>query len=151
MSRTIQSAHSVEQLTITGVFTIQGPQVVGGEGGIPEWVYDMFKDNPKILTVAINYEHNGVVYQQPFDLIEDMYQESVKFTMTNQFGCGPDNEDDVYTVEEFKTCVKCHDFVDDDGYGYPVKDSKADSTMPIYPSRVSEIPNDATHIVWYNR
>ena len=28
------------------------------------------------------------------------YTERVKFTVTGTYGCGPDNEDDVYTVEE---------------------------------------------------
>lgn len=79
------------------------------------------------------------------------YTERVKFTVTGTYGCGPDDEDDVYTVEDFKDLVKCHAFIDYDGYGHPVLASMADSDIFIKPSRLEEIPKDATHIVWYNR
>lgn len=79
------------------------------------------------------------------------YTEPVLFSSTNNYGCGPDNEDDVYTVEEFKYRCERKSFVDYDGFGYPVKEGKADSTVLIRPSTVSEIPSDATHIVWFNR
>lgn len=173
MTRTIPTAHSAKQLEFTGVFTIQGPQIVGGDGGVPEWVHDLFKDHPEIETIAFNFDHNGVVYQRPFDLIEKEevgnenpcpkcgrfhltecsggYQELVKFTKTGQYGCGSDDEDDVYTVEEFKAYVESSAFIDSDGYGHPVKDSKANPDIDIRPSRVDEIPEDATHIVWYNK
>ena len=80
-----------------------------------------------------------------------MYSEPVKFTKTGQYGCGPANEDDVYTVEEFKQCCHDHAFIDYDGFGHPVKDGLADESITIKPSRLGLIPNDATHIVWYNR
>ena len=80
-----------------------------------------------------------------------MYDVKVTFSETNRFGCGPPNEDDVYTVEEFKECVECSAFIDDDGWGYPVKDNLADEEITIKPSRLDDIPEDATHIVWYNR
>ena len=79
------------------------------------------------------------------------YTELVKFTVTGKYGCGPDDEDDVYTVEEFKEFVECAAFTDYDGFGYPVKDNLADSSKFIYPSIVDEIPSDATHIVWFNK
>ncbi len=79
------------------------------------------------------------------------YSYPVKFSKTNQYGCGPDNEDDVYTVEEFKWHVEHDSFVDYDGYGYPVKDKKADKSILIQPSTVTKIPECATHIVWFNR
>jgi hypothetical protein len=79
------------------------------------------------------------------------YDEPVKFTKTNQYGCGPEGEDDVYTVEEFKLCVKTQAFIDYDGFGHPVKDKMADGSIEIKPSKVDQIPKDATHIVWYNR
>lgn len=85
------------------------------------------------------------------------YTDPVKFTSTNNYGCGPQGEDDVYTVEEFKTLCENGAFIDYDGFGCPVKDSKADPSFFIYPSRVVAYPNprwipeDATHVVWYNR
>lgn len=79
------------------------------------------------------------------------YSKPVNFTGTGRHGCGPDDEDDVYTVEEFKNFVKAGAFIDYDGYGYPVKDSKADPSIAILPSRLSDIPADATHVVWFNR
>ena len=77
------------------------------------------------------------------------YCSPVEFTSTNNYGCGPD-EDDVYTVEEFKQLCKAGWFIDYDGFGNPVKDGKA-AFVSIYPSRLQDIPEDATHIVWYNR
>jgi len=79
------------------------------------------------------------------------YTEPVTFTKTNQYGCGPDDEDDVYTVEEF--CERCNSgaFVDYDGYGHPVRDGLADESFFVWPSHAAEIPKDATHIVWFNR
>lgn len=80
-----------------------------------------------------------------------MYDEPVKFTKTGRYGCGPDDEDDVYTVDEFRALCKNHSFIDYDGHGYPVRGTMADSSVVIKPSRVNEIPADATHVVWYNR
>jgi hypothetical protein len=54
------------------------------------------------------------------------------------------------TVEEFRECVKIGGFIDYDGFGHPVKDEKM-SSIVVYPSKVVEIPADATHIMWYNR
>lgn len=78
------------------------------------------------------------------------YTEKVIFTETDQYGCGPD--DDVYTIKEFRANVASNAFIDYDGHGYPVKDSLADPSIMIIPSTFEEeLPNDATHIVWYNR
>ena len=80
------------------------------------------------------------------------YTDPVKFTETNQYGCGPDNEDDVYTIEEFGEQVDDFGFIDSDGWGYPVKDKLADRTIIVKPSSyLADIPKDATHIVWYNK
>jgi len=79
------------------------------------------------------------------------YTKPVKFTKTNQYGCGPEDDDDVYTVEEFRACCKSGSFIDYDGYGYPVKDGLADKDNHIVPSGLDRIPADATHIVWFNR
>lgn len=77
------------------------------------------------------------------------YTEPVVFTETNLYGCGPD--DDVYTIDEFREQVKDGGFVDYDGFGHPVKDKLADTSIDIRPSYLLNIPKDATHIVWYNQ
>jgi len=79
------------------------------------------------------------------------YTREVKFSKTGQYGCGPDDEDDVYTVEEFKQYCESKAFIDYDGFGYPVKDRKADESIHIKPSTLEDIPEDATHIIWFNR
>ena len=33
------------------------------------------------------------------------YTDKVRFTSTGNYGCGPEGEDDVYTVEEFNRLV----------------------------------------------
>jgi len=79
------------------------------------------------------------------------YREKVKFTKTGQYGCGPDHEDDVYTINEFKRLCGNKSFVDYDGHGHPVKDSRSDPDIYIFPSDLEQIPTDATHIIWFNR
>lgn len=80
------------------------------------------------------------------------YDSPVTFTSTNRYGCGPKNEDDVYTVPEFLAHCDSGSFIDYDGFGCPVKDKMSDQSLWIKPSSAREtIPKDATHIVWYNR
>lgn len=79
------------------------------------------------------------------------YDYPVKFSSTNNYGCGPSDEDDVYTVEEFVAQCKSGAFIDYDGFGWPVKVDMADKDICVYPSRLESIPQDATHIVWFNR
>lgn len=58
---------------------------------------------------------------------------------------------DLMTVEEWKHgCEVGPMFIDYDGYGYAVKDDMVDTT-PIAPSIRHKMPEDATHIVWFNR
>lgn len=57
---------------------------------------------------------------------------------------------DVMTREDWLVCVKDGSFIDDDGYGYAMKDGKADPT-PLYPSGSENLPEDATHVVWFNK
>ena len=73
------------------------------------------------------------------------YTKTVKFSVTGKYGRGPKNEDDVYTVEEFRKFCAAGMFIDYDGHGYPVKGKKADSSVHIRPSRLDRIPEDATH------
>ena len=79
------------------------------------------------------------------------YSKPVKFSATGRYGCGPDDEDDVYTVEEFRAFVESGAFIDYDGFGHPVRDGLSDEGIVVQPSRVDEIPADATHVVWFNR
>jgi len=86
------------------------------------------------------------------ELRKPKYTRKVKFSETNRYGCGPESEDDVYTVEEFLEHVDEYNFVDYDGHGYPVKDGLADETICILPSEARRtIPKDATHIIWFNK
>lgn len=66
---------------------------------------------------------------------------------------------DLMTVKEFKECCECGGFLDYDGMGDLVKDGQivtpkgAEGLMPdwIYPSKRNTIPDDVTHILWYNK
>lgn len=66
----------------------------------------------------------------------------------------PDNPD-IYDISLFKTLCYDGTFVDYDGFGYPAKPAngvlKMADNLSIYPSNVHLIPDDATHIVWFNR
>ena len=81
------------------------------------------------------------------------YTDPVKFTKTNNYGSGPEDEDDVYTVAEWIDHCKGGSFIDYDGYGYRVKDGKQGGPA-VHPSMVTSgtfEPYDATHIVWFNK
>lgn len=63
---------------------------------------------------------------------------------------------DVMTIEEFKGMVACGGITDYDGHGHPMKDGLEDHGWYLYPSNVDPedgdgIPEDATHIAWYNK
>jgi len=60
-------------------------------------------------------------------------------------------DDDIMTVEDFKTAVAMGAFMDCDGFGYPSRDNLADDDIWIKPSKLEDIPEDATHIVWHNK
>jgi len=82
------------------------------------------------------------------------YTRKVKFSSTNNYRCGPANEDDVYTIAEWLDHVKNGSFVDYDGYGYFVKDSLANEHHYVKPSQGENDAfetYDATHIIWFNR
>lgn len=79
------------------------------------------------------------------------YSDPVNFTATNRYGCGPDDEDDVYTVDEFRQQCADQAFVDSDGDGHPVRDGFADPSVHVRPSMLGQIPLDATHVVWFNK
>lgn len=79
------------------------------------------------------------------------YTEKVKFEKTNLYGCGPAGHDDAYTIAEFYEQVATGGFIDYDGHGHPAKDKLMDPYIFIKPSRLEDIPKDATHIIWYNK
>ncbi len=62
-----------------------------------------------------------------------------------------EDDDDLFTVEQFLKDCRAGDLIDYDGFGHPVKDGLVNEKIEIYPSRRNLIPKDATHIVWYNR
>lgn len=78
------------------------------------------------------------------------YIEPVKYTKLNTYG--KDGQDDVYDISVFIECCERGDFVDCDGYGHPVRNDLSDPDILIFPSEVPDcIPDNATHIVWYNK
>jgi hypothetical protein len=121
-----------------------GCEIIGIKG-IDFGYADIVLDNGKCIHFPEGY---GIILTDR----KANYTEKVKFSSTNNYGCGPKNEDDVYTVKEFLRNVEGRMFVDYDGFGYPVKDKLADNKFRISPSKCPDcIPIDATHIVWYNR
>lgn len=61
-------------------------------------------------------------------------------------------DDCVLTLLEFEEDCKFGLFIDYDGFGHPMKDGFIDQKIWVRPSdRSTSIPEDATHIVWYNR
>lgn len=62
-----------------------------------------------------------------------------------------EKDDDVFTVEDFREMCKRGSFIDYDGFGYPVKDGLGNPDVWVKPSRLHEIPADATHVNWFNR
>lgn len=58
---------------------------------------------------------------------------------------------DLIPVKDFILAVQYGAFIDDDGYGYPVKDDLMEASIAIVPSRLTDIPEGTTHIIWYNK
>ena len=100
-----------------------------GEHGRSGLRFDsMTREEAKLLGVEPNYErHSGPVYDVEID-----------------------DDDHVFTVDEFKECCLTGGFTNYDGFGYPAKNGKA-AKVHIRPSTLEKIPDDATHIVWFNR
>lgn len=57
---------------------------------------------------------------------------------------------DLFTVKEFKEMMDDGTFYND-GYGHPVKNEKMDLSIEICPPGTTEWPEDATHIMWFNK
>ena len=67
---------------------------------------------------------------------------------------------DLMTVSEFKEACEEGYLIDNDGMGDLVKDGKIVTPEPdtwdifpnwIYPSQCDTIPDNVTHILWYNK
>ncbi len=61
------------------------------------------------------------------------------------------NYGDVFTVKEFRELCTSHMFVDYDGHGHPARQQKMAREFRVKPSKARQIPNDATHVVWFNK
>lgn len=57
---------------------------------------------------------------------------------------------DLFTVLEFEEMVESGMLIDYDGYGHACKNGRRSSTI-VTPSKIKDIPEDATHVVWYNK
>ena len=68
-----------------------------------------------------------------------------------EYDAEPRGHSIIMTIDDFKDKVENMVFCDYDGLGYPMKDGKMCNSIIIRPSRLFEIPDDATHIAWYNR
>lgn len=61
---------------------------------------------------------------------------------------------DLMTVDQFMVDCEMGCLINYDGYGYPVRELhgvKKYAPVQIWPSIRKIIPEDATHILWYNR
>lgn len=59
---------------------------------------------------------------------------------------------DLMTREAFDIAVKQGAFIDYDGFGYPSNGTMMDHRIHLLPSNYqTRIPEDATHVCWFNR
>lgn len=58
---------------------------------------------------------------------------------------------DLMTIDRFKEAVEGGSFIDYDGFGHAVRGDEVDESRYYYPSEVAEIPEDVTHVLWFNR
>jgi hypothetical protein len=58
---------------------------------------------------------------------------------------------EVIGIRRFKIRVKEGEFTDNDGHGRPLRNGKMDSECLVLASQLDAIPEDATHIQWYNK
>lgn len=64
-----------------------------------------------------------------------------------------DEDEDLYTIDEFKEMVACGALVDYDGMGNWATATHYQNGPWIYPSSIgiTNPPEWATHVVWYNK
>lgn len=58
---------------------------------------------------------------------------------------------DLIDIKSFMESCESNFFMDYDGMGHMVKDGKIIDPKWIWPSTRHTIPEDVTHILWYNR
>lgn len=58
---------------------------------------------------------------------------------------------DLFSVKDFKEGCRCGSFTNNDGYGFPVRHGRVDRMITIKPSNINNIPQDASHIQWFNK
>jgi hypothetical protein len=63
-----------------------------------------------------------------------------------------EEDDDKFTLEEFKECVRDGFLIDYDGFGYLATENEM-SNITVYPSGLWSMQIDPkfTHVVWFNR
>lgn len=60
-----------------------------------------------------------------------------------------DQNGDLISREDWLESVKAGVFIDYDGFGYPVRGNRQ-SRQVIVPSTADQLPDDATHVIWYD-
>lgn len=58
---------------------------------------------------------------------------------------------DLMTVDAFTKHCEEGMFIDYDGFGYSVFGARVDNQTMVLPSKRADIPELATHILWFNR
>ena len=58
---------------------------------------------------------------------------------------------DLFTLSDWLAMCDAGGFIDYDGYGYPVFGDKVDEDFQVWPSERANIPDQVTHILWFNR
>ena len=82
----------------------------------------------------------------------DPIVEQVLANLSGDYTDAPDVDDHIMTIDEFKAACSSGGFIDYDGHGAPMLGGLVNPNVTIYPSTVDDdIPDGATHIVWYNR
>ncbi len=59
----------------------------------------------------------------------------------------------IFKVKDFLELANDSSLTSEDGYGFPALNDKMDRSASIVPSRIGKtiVPDDATHIVWFNK
>lgn len=62
------------------------------------------------------------------------------------------NFGELMSTKDFKDSVKNGIFNDFDGFGhYVYEDEMIDEDSVVLPSKINEIPDDVTHVMWFNK
>ncbi len=57
---------------------------------------------------------------------------------------------DLLSVDEFLDMAESGALIDYDGFGHPVRDGFVDEGWYVQPEAMN-VPEDATHVLWFNR